>query len=1784
MKRLIFLFPTLVMATASLWAEDFSVDGIYYNITDEANRTVEVSYQGSNEYSYSNEYTGSVTIPESVTYNGSTYSVTSIGNWAFSYCTGLTSVTIPNSVTSIGYSAFSSCYGLTSVTIGNSVTEISSEAFYECTGLTSVTIPNSVTEIGSSAFRGCTSLTEVTIPNSVTEIGGGAFQYCTGLTKIEVDPNNPNYSSLDGVLYNKDKTQLIIYPGGKQGSFTIPNSVTSIGFAAFWYCSGLTSVTIPNSVTEIGSEAFSGCTGLTSVTIPNSVTAIGNNAFNDCTGLTLLSIGSGISSIGENIFSELPSLTNLTIADSDAYLLFKKDIFSSSPIKTLYLGRILSGISFQGNTTLTELTIGNSITSIGESAFKGCTGLTEVTIPESVSWIGHSAFEGTPWYTNQPDGVIYINKVLYAYKGTMPENTSIEIKEGTASISNYAFSDCTGLTSVTIGNSVTSIGYAAFYGCTGLTSITIPNSVTSIRWKAFYNCTGLKEVTIPNSVTSMDGSAFSGCTGLTTLSIGSGISTIESLSFDKLPLLTSLTIADSDANLVFEKDIFSSSPIKTLYLGRNLSGVSFQMETTLEELTINIPTIAEQAYQGYTSIKKLTLGNRVTSIETSAFEGCTGLTSLNIGSGISTIGKDVFSNLPSLASLTIADSDTDLAFATNIFSSSPIKMLYLGRNLSGVSFQKNTTLTELTIGNSVTSIGSKAFYKCTRLKEVTIPNSVTEIGDYAFYNCTVLKAVHFNATNCTTMGSYDYPVFGGCTNLTTVTIGENVTTIPGSAFSSCSGLTEVTIPDSVTSIGGDAFSDCTGLTEVTIGNSVTEIGSEAFYQCTGLIEVTIPNSVTSIGFAAFKYCDGLTEVTIGNSVTEIGSEAFYQCTGLIEVTIPNSVTSIGFAAFWHCTGLTRVYTLAPTPPSIGNGTFDCYSRATLYTPQESKAAYQQADGWKEFSRIGYPCILSIPSVNEEGGSMEAIDEIYPDSYPVTFSATPAEGNYVRWNDGNTDNPRTITITSDTTFTAQFEKCRTLTVNSADPSMGSVSGSGNNYRRGETVNITATPTKGYYFYQWNDGVTDNPRQVTVENDSTFTATFSDMCLLKLLVNDSSMGSVLGGKDCVPGSTVRIMARPNAGHYFVQWSDGNTEATRSVVMDKSLTLTAEFERYRSVTLSVNDEAMGSTTGSGTEYRKGESVEITATPAEGHIFVQWSDGKTNNPRTVVTDEDVVLTAEFERYRILTVEPNNNEWGSTSGNGTFPRGSHASISATPAEGYYFVQWNDGIKHNPRTVTVVNDTAFTAEFSNKCLLTLQVNDEAMGSVSGAQVYDYMATANIVATPAEGHYFVQWNDGSSEANRSIVMDTVRTYTATFERYRSVTLAVNDETMGSTTGSGTEYRKHESVEITATPAEGHIFVQWSDGKTNNPRTVVTDEDVALTAEFERYRILTVESNNNEWGSTSGSGTFPRGSHTSISATPAEGYYLAQWSDGYTYSPRPVTISDDITITAEFERYRVLSATPNHESWGSLSGMNIYKKGEVAILTATPAERCLFKQWSDGNTDNPRVLVMTNDVTLSAEFAKNCIVTLLVNDESRGFIFGDGTYRNGQVAQLDAIPNSGYKFRQWSDGNTDNPRLLTVEEDITLTAFFVVEGETLSYQLDLQANDPSMGTVTGSGIYNYGSVVTIEAIPSSGYEFRHWSDGNTDNPREVVVTDDMTLTATFTTVTEIGGIDESELKIYTTNGALHIDNAVGGEEITICDLSGRAIQMLRAQEGYNRIDLDITGVYLVRVGLHIVKVHF
>ncbi len=504
MKKNILL--TLIALMCAIYCEaqyssyDFQSEGFYYTITRSSKPyTVELTYDYTRPCY---EQWTSAIIPATVTYNGKTYSVTSIGNYAFSGCTGLTSITIPESVTSIGSGTFAGCTGLTSVTIPNSVTSIKYATFRGCTGLTSITIPNSVTNIKGGAFDGCTSLTSITIPNNVTNIEGGAFRDCTSLTSVvwnakQCETNgstNYPYFSSPFYTYKDSITSITSFIFGnevesipdylcsymnKLSTVTIPNSVTSIGSSAFFGCTGLTSITIPNSITSIGEWAFGLCTSLTSITIPNSITSIGEYAFYLCTSLTSITIPNNVTGIGTGAFVDCTSLTSVVWNVKQVNNGVGESPFSS------YNDNIIPISSF---------TFGDEVESIPDYLCYGMSNLTSITIPENVTSIGEKAFHDC----------VNLTSVVWDAKQCKLSGES----------PFYSYTDSiTSITSFTFGDKVENIPPYLCKYMNKLTSITIPNSVTSIEWNAFSN-TGLSSISVlaetPPSITyhTFDGVSF----------------------------------------------------------------------------------------------------------------------------------------------------------------------------------------------------------------------------------------------------------------------------------------------------------------------------------------------------------------------------------------------------------------------------------------------------------------------------------------------------------------------------------------------------------------------------------------------------------------------------------------------------------------------------------------------------------------------------------------------------------------------------------------------------------------------------------------------------------------------------------------------------------------------------------------------------------------------------------------------------------------------------------------------------------------------------------------------------------------------------------------------------------------------------------------------------------------------------------------------------------------------------------------------------------------------------
>jgi len=653
---------------------------------------------------------GAVAIPSTV--NG--LPVTSIGTNAFYYCANLTSVTIPNSVTSIG-----------------------DDAFRLCLNLTSAMIPGSVTSIGEGAFCECTSLNSVTIPSSVSSIGVGAFRSCLNLTTITVDALNAFYTSVAGVLLNKSQTTLIQYPASKVGtSYTIANSVTSIGDCAFEQCTRLTSVTIPNSVTSIGDFAFMYCTGLTSVTIPSSVTSIGVGAFVECTSLSSVTIPSSVTNIGDYGFCSCSSLTEVYFFGSAPSL--GLDVFLYDNNATVYYlaGTTGWGTTFGGRPTQTWYWPGSPVIT---SQPVSRTNVTDTTATFTVTATGIPPL-AYQWRFNDTnlieDGVISgVNTTNLTVASVHPNHAgsySVEVGNSVGSVTSTVavLTVVLPYTYITNNGTITITGYTGPGGAVSIPSTINGLAVTCIGEEAFDGCISLTNVSIPDSVTNIANAAFSHCFLLTTMTVDTlnpAYSSVAGVLFNR-GTNTLIQCPEGKA------DSYTIPNTVTMIGDQAFSGCRGLTSVTIPN-TVTI--IEDRAFVDCISLRSVTMPNSVTTIGAYAFSECEQLTNATISTSVTTIGEGAFSFCPSLGAITVD--------VLNSFYSS----------VAGVLFNKRqTTLIQCpmrkagsyTVPNGVTSIGHDAFIGCHGLTSVTIPNSVTNIGNRALFVCTGLTGVYFQGS------------------------------------------------------------------------------------------------------------------------------------------------------------------------------------------------------------------------------------------------------------------------------------------------------------------------------------------------------------------------------------------------------------------------------------------------------------------------------------------------------------------------------------------------------------------------------------------------------------------------------------------------------------------------------------------------------------------------------------------------------------------------------------------------------------------------------------------------------------------------------------------------------------------------------------------------------------------------------------------------------------------------------------------------------------------------------
>lgn len=547
------------------------------------------------------------------------------------------------------------------------------------------------------------------------------------------------------------------------------------------------------------------------------------------------------------------------------------------------------------------------------------------------------------------------------------------------------------------------------------------------------------------------------------------------------------------------------------------------------------------------------------------------------------------------------------------------------------------------------------------------------------------------------------------------------------------------------------------------------------------------------------------------------------------------------------------------------------------------------------------------------------------------------------------------------------------------------------------------------------------------------------------DSTGWGTTTGSGSYPYGETVTIEAIPNTGHTFLTWSDGNMNNPRTIVVTQDSTFIAHFGTLQyTIEVIADHPEWGTVTGGGTYYY-GDTIQISATPNTGFAFDGWDDGITDNPRTVIVAQDSLFTAMFSTLQhTVTVVSDHPAWGSVAGGGTYYYGDTIQISATANLGFQFNGWDDGNNDNPREVIVEEDITFIAHFGiQQCLIKTEVTPEGAGSVNGGGTYDYGTTIHLTAHSNTGYVYSMWDDGVMDNPRSVFVEGNATYTAVFTPLQyEITTECDPVEGGTVTGAGT-YDYGSTATLTATPNEYYMFACWSDGIASNPRNVTVTGNANYKALFHyqgapQYTI-TVLANDPELGTVTGSGTYPEGTTIDISATPNTGAYFTGWDDGNTDNPRSVTVTQDMTFTAIFTEVQTFTITvrPEFPLLGSTYGGGTYPVNTVINIGATPNSNFYFSGWQDGNMDNPRSITVTEDAEYIASFSQEPVQTYTVTvyyDENEGFILGAGSYMAGATASIAAIAADGFVFKKWNDDTTDNPKVVVVDHDIFLAAFF------------------------------------------------------------------------------------------------------------------------------------------------------
>ena len=1655
----------------------------------------------------------SVNIPESVT---------SIGNDAFSGCSSLISIIIGNNVTSVGNDVFDRCSSLTSIVVENGNTEFDSRencnaiiqtvtntliigcknstipesvtgigywAFEDCSLLTSITIPNSVTWIGQFAFQNCYSLATITIPNSVTMIGDGAFNSCTFLknnfvnnTTLDAEANNYwgatiiEGDEINGLIIRND-TVIDCRPSVTM--VVIPESITGIKDYAFSGCSALKSVewnaknhadfdyynapfgdspissfTFGENVEHIPAHLCYDIDSLKSITIPKSVTSIGNSAFAYCHSLK---------SVEWNAKNH---------ADFDYY----NGPFGGSPISSFTFGEnvehIPSYLCYSMN-SLISISIPSSVTSIGTYTFTGCTFAKDNFINNSSLDAEANNYWGATIVDKDVDGLLIRNDTVIDCRQSV---TTVTIPDYITCIGDYAFYYCSNLTSITIPESVTSIGNYAFQYCFSLTSITIPDSVTSIGYYAFDACSGLTSVTIPESVMSIGEGAFE-CYNLTTIVVKDGN-----------------TIYDSRENC----NAIIETATNTLVLG---------CQNTF--IPNNVTRIGNRAFDDCRLLTSITIPNSVTRIGDLAFSGCSSLTSITIPNSVTSIGDRAF-------------------LSTGVYndeSNWENDVLYIDNCLIGAKESMSSTYT---IKENTRLIADMAFYWWHGLTSITIPESVTSIGYYAFANCSSLTSVTLNSNDIVStsrMGN----IFGS--QVEEYVIGNSVTSIGNNAFSFCYSLTSVAIPNSVTTIGNSAFAYCSSLTSVTIPNSVDSIGEYAFAYCDSLTSVTIGESVTSIGNSAFAYCSSLTSVTIPNSVTSIGANAFNDCSSLASITIPNNVKSIGYGAFEY-NALKSVTLTAPTVEAYCKGRTNwLLDNSYCTTPRNIRINGKEVTEFVIPNSIDsiHDCQFKYCSSLTSVTIPNSVNSIGKYAFAYCDSLTSATiGNSVTSIGErafyNCDSIKYIFSTpllppaiESNVFSSNVYDNATLHVLSSDYKSHDV------WKRFDSIQVADTIYSDGIRYKviTQSGELLSESLLTEESFNKFTRVSVEGT--QTWRYDSQYGAKMSGfqdnvthanEDWLISPALDLEGCSSATLTFSHAFGPKAQVPTSSSQKAQYTIWVSNDFEGDVTTATWTELKGMIYGdTGWGFVSSGNITIPTENLKANCRVAWKYVCTTSSATWEI-KNVSLSATNHTNAKPTLQVINGE-SPYSGDIVIPSVVKYLNADLEVASIGNIAFRDCSSLN--SVTIENGVTTIEEYAfyNSSLATITLPN-TLTSI-GYSAFSGCSTLTSISIPNSVKNLGRSAFENCVSLTTIILSNEMTILNdnTFQdcsSLKAVKLGGKLTTIGEYVFSGCLKLNEISLPASITSISENAFATCT--KLYDIYCYAMEPPTAYESSFANYNaflhvpcdnqrvyLLDVLFGNFKYiecleAETATTDTvvvdpsFNDAEFTWPSNSDADSYTLAISKDGEVFCTLTFNANGQLTGIAFAP-----SRNRQHNAPAAVQAANGFTFTVTGLDEGSIYTYDLVIKDSEDNTLQ----------SYSGEFRTQSVddrIIMVEYDATQGEVIGAGTYLLGDIVTLTVIPNEGYQFATWGDGNTDNPRTLVVTQDTTLTAIF----EILTYNVTVTCA-PIQGTVTGSGTYNYGDVVTLTAIPNEGYQFVRWSNDVVENPYTFVISEDVTLTAEF-----------------------------------------------------------------------------